>query len=71
MAKVRVKMRTPIAGERWHARKGQVIEMEADEAARMIERGYAEPVGGGDEAAVLEAPETAAVRVTRAKGKKA
>lgn len=53
---MRLRMLTAIAGSRWSARAGEIVEMkDEDEAARLIAAGYA------IEAAVIEPPENAMI----------
>lgn len=55
----RIRMRTSIAGERWSARKGSEVSIDAAEADRLIAAGYAELVEGEIETASVAAPERA------------
>lgn len=58
-----VRMKTAIAGVRWSAGSGALINLEDKLAASLISRGYAE-------AAVLSEPENAAIRTKPIKRKK-
>lgn len=48
----RVRMLTSIAGDRWSARKGSEVTLDAAEAGRLIAAGYAVPVDTDVEEAV-------------------
>lgn len=62
----RIKMRTSIAGDRWSARKGSEVSIDAAEADRLIAAGYAEAV-----AEVQTATRKAPEKATSPRGKKA
>jgi len=62
---VQVKMLTSIAGERWSALPGQIIEIDKATAIRLIKTGQAVEV------AIKPEPENAARQTTRAKRRKA
>ena len=55
---MRVRMLTSMAGPRFSRDFGQLVEMEKDEAKRLIERGFAEPVQEKRETATRRPRET-------------
>ena len=53
---MKVTMKTSMAGPRWSAKPGDVVEFSDSEADRLIERGMAEEFHGDEPSEVLQAP---------------
>lgn len=64
---MRVRMLTAIASERWSARDGEIVEIEAGLARRLISSGQAEAVEAVEEFATVQSSELATLRPKRRK----